>query len=273
MSIEPVDCEIISRLPATETGKPPLLFVHGALQGAWCWEDHWLPAAAERGWPAYAVSLRGHGNSPGRQRLKHWGLRHYVADVLHAAGKLPSPPVLIGHSMGGMIVQRCLTKLAAPAGVLVASVGASGGWDISLRILRNNPLDFLRIALGVGPSPLRKRHYSFADHVPDDVVRRCRARLGGESTRVQYELARPRRPRRVPMPLLVLGGGQDGLISQRSVRRTAKAHEADVRWFPRLGHNMMLEPGWEEPLTAMLDWLDKTLQPAVPSKADSASTR
>ena len=46
-------------------GRPPLLMVHGIAHAAWCYDENWVPAAAAQGWPAYAVSLRGHGGSGG----------------------------------------------------------------------------------------------------------------------------------------------------------------------------------------------------------------
>ena len=57
--------EVVSRLPKRATRKPPLLFVHGGYCDAWCWTPYFLPWFAARGWPAYALSLRGHGASGG----------------------------------------------------------------------------------------------------------------------------------------------------------------------------------------------------------------
>jgi pimeloyl-ACP methyl ester carboxylesterase len=51
------------------TQRSPILFVHGAWHGAWCWEN-FLPYFADRGYGAYAVSLRGHGASQGRDRIR-----------------------------------------------------------------------------------------------------------------------------------------------------------------------------------------------------------
>ena len=81
--------ELHQRAPAVDDGRPPLLFVHGLGHGAWCWE-HWLGAAADAGYPAYAVSLRGHGGSPGRLRTARIG--QYVDDVVATAESLPRPP-------------------------------------------------------------------------------------------------------------------------------------------------------------------------------------
>ena len=72
-----------------DEGRAPVLFVHGLGHGAWCWE-HWQGAAAAAGYPAYAVSLRGHGGSSGPLRTAL--LRHYVDDVVATAAALPVLP-------------------------------------------------------------------------------------------------------------------------------------------------------------------------------------
>lgn len=109
--------EILSREAQGGSARPPLLFVHGAYVGAWCWEEHFLDWFATRGRTAHAVSLRGHGGSSGRRELNEFGLADYAEDVARAAASLPRPPVLVGHSMGAMVVQKVLSaaKTGAPA--------------------------------------------------------------------------------------------------------------------------------------------------------------
>ena len=57
--------EIISKYPVKSQQSTPLLFVPGAFHGAWCWDVHFLDYFAQHGYTAYAVNLRGHGNSEG----------------------------------------------------------------------------------------------------------------------------------------------------------------------------------------------------------------
>ena len=95
--------------------------MHGAYGGAWEWDEHFLPYFAERGWVAHALSLRGHAGSDGAENVQFARLRDYVADVEQVAASLPASPVLIGHSLGGMVVQHCLHRRPVPAAVLMAS--------------------------------------------------------------------------------------------------------------------------------------------------------
>jgi dienelactone hydrolase len=108
--------ELVERQPPADDGRPALLLVHGLGHGAWCWE-HWQAAAAEAGYPAYAVSLRGHGTSAGRLRTAL--LSHYVDDVVATASALPGPVVLVGHSMGG---RAALGAAGAPNVVAVCAL-------------------------------------------------------------------------------------------------------------------------------------------------------
>ena len=100
--------EVFSCLPADATDRLPVLFVHGAFAGGWMWADTFMPFLAEAGYPCYAVSLRGHGGSHGRERIDWHSIADYVEDVTRVIDWLGQQPVLVGHSMGGFIVQKYL---------------------------------------------------------------------------------------------------------------------------------------------------------------------
>jgi len=108
--------ELLTSDLSAATRPTPLLLVHGAWHGAWCWQEHFIPYLARAGYAVYAPSLRGHGDSPGRDRLRRTGIGHYVQDVAAVAAALPAAPVLIGHSMGGLVVQKYLERYPAAAG-------------------------------------------------------------------------------------------------------------------------------------------------------------
>src|SRR5271168_3479351 len=85
--------EVIDKGSCSDSHPVPLLFVHGALHAAWCWDEHFLDFFADKGYHAVALSLRGHGASPGRERLRWTGLQEYVGDVAETAAQLPTQPV------------------------------------------------------------------------------------------------------------------------------------------------------------------------------------
>lgn len=245
------ELEVISRKPGQATGKPPLLFVHGLGHAAWCW-DNWLDAAAEAGYPAHAVSLRGHGGSEGVLRTATLG--DYVSDVIRTAATLPEPPVLVGHSMGGLVAQMVMARHPVRAGVLVAPVPAHPAVGSLLSIARQNPMDALRI-VAFRSLPLRPS-YLFNRLDPTTARSHC-DRMGSESPLAQYQLLLHRPPAR-PVggaPVLVLATPEDRLVPIADVRRTARRHGAQIEEFPGIGHDLMLDDGWEVPFGVMEKWL------------------
>jgi pimeloyl-ACP methyl ester carboxylesterase len=64
------------------------------------------------------------------------------------------------------------------------------------------------------------------------------------------------RPERVTAPLLVLGAEHDGCFTQDEVHATAQAYRTEAEVFPNMGHNMMLEPGWETVADRIHAWLE-----------------
>ena len=107
------------------------------------------------------------GDSPGRLRTARLG--QYVDDVVATAESLPRPPVLVGHSMGGLVVQQALARYAVRAAVLVAPVPAHPAVSSLVAIARRHPLDALRIVVG-GSLPLRP-DYLLHELAPADAQR------------------------------------------------------------------------------------------------------
>src|SRR5437762_4644186 len=76
-----MDLELITRKAQGDSYATPLLFVHGAWHGAWCWDEHFLPYFAEQGFDAHALSFRIHGKSESVGQLRWKRAADYVADV------------------------------------------------------------------------------------------------------------------------------------------------------------------------------------------------
>lgn len=252
--------EILSRAAKGGSSKSPLLFVHGAYVGAWCWGEHFLDWFATRGHAAHAVSLRGHGASPGRKELNDFGLADYAEDVAAAAAGLPQPAVLIGHSMGAMVVQKYLEKNKAAAAVLACPVPAYGLMPSSFRLARTRPALFAglnAVANGGGAAPEVLAEALFADNVEPARLARCHERMQRKSRRALFEMAgwglpllNGSRP-----PMLVLGAEQDSLIAHGEAKGTARLLGADYRLLPGLGHAVMLDELWESAAEAIAAWL------------------
>ena len=236
-------------------GRPPLLFVHGANHAAWCWES-WMDGAAGRGWPSYAVSLRGHGASSGGDRLSRTKMRDYEHDVMQTIVDLPEPPVLVGHSMGAIVVRRVLARYRPRAAVLVAPAGARHGIGTFLSVLRRHPESIARIVTG---RPFRLHADDLFPDPTSPIAQETEARLGLEAPLVGWELTLAPRWRAATAPVLVLGGADDPLVHPAEFVRTARLYGSRAHLCRGMGHDLMVEPRWREPLDLMLDWLDREL--------------
>jgi len=261
--------DLISRYPETTPEPTPLLFVHGSFSDARVWDENFLPYFARRGYAAHAVSLRGHGRSEGHQHLHTWRLSDYVADLTQAVATLPAPPVLIGHSMGGMVLQKYLeTHPEIPGAVLMASVPPQGLLPSNLHMAMRHPFLFQQMALFslLGPSfgsPEMMRRLLFSQDMPLTKLREYFDYIQAESQVVSLDMMgiNPLRlkPDQLRLPILVQGAQHDVFISPAMVRETARFYRTEAQIIPNMAHAMMLELNWQEAADALLSWLEQVV--------------
>lgn len=234
-----------------------ILLVHGAWHGPWCW-DNFIRYLTDRGHEVGAVRLRGHDRPPGR--IWH-RVPHYVEDVERAVASLSSPPVLVGHSLGGLIVQKYLESRPARAAVLMATLPPRGSIGAVARLAVRHPAALLkanlllRLAPFVSSSKLVREMF-FAPTTPQSIVDRCFAHVQDESYLAFLDtmFVLPR-PQRVRVPVLVLGAECDSIFTTAEVQATASAYGAEAEIFPGMGHDMMLDEGWHEVADRIDAWL------------------
>jgi non-heme chloroperoxidase len=250
--------------PETEcAARTPLLFVHGGYVGAWSWAEHFLPWFAARGFPVFALSLRGHGESTGRERLHSFGLDHYAEDLALAVQALPRPPVLIGHSMGALVAQKLLEIATVPAVVLACPVPPFGLLPSAFSLALFKPALWNEInALAAGRSASREALAAalFAGPIEADGVERIYARMQAESRRALMDMTwwgLPQLWRLDPPQTLVLGAARDALISPALAESTARLLSAEYRLLDGLGHALMLDARWERASEALFGWIEE----------------
>lgn len=254
--------EVIDKGFCTESHPVPLVFVHGGFHGAWCWDEHFLDFFADKGYRALALSLRGHGASSETKPLNDCSIADYVDDVASIADRLPAPPVVIGHSMGGFIVQKYLESHEAPAAVLMGSVPPSGSSRQIRRFTVRHPWLQARALVTHRSShcfktPKRARYWLFSPGTPEPDVTRFAARIQEESARaISGMLRNLPQPQHITSPVLVMGGEHDGSVTRDEMRATALAYRTEEEVFPGMGHNMMLEPGWAAVAERIHSWLE-----------------
>lgn len=266
--------EILSHQPTKSERPQSVLFVHGAFAGAWVWDEHFLPYFAEQGYAAHAISLRGHGGSGGRDRIHDHSLRDYVCDVREVVDELGTSPVLVGHSLGGTVVQKFLEGAKAPAAVLMGTAPPQGLWPMSVSMAFRNPVLFHQLGLmqtfGIGlGNPDLVRRALFANHVPQDKLISYARRLQMESWRIPVDLLWPvvQIEQVKSTPLLVLGAQQDPFVSPALVKLTALTYGAEAEVFPDMSHAMMLEQDWQRVADKILSWLEVAVLTKVPELA------
>lgn len=257
--------ELLSHLPRRQSTKPAVLFVHGAFAGAWIWKEYFLPYFAGQGYAAHAVSLRGHGGSEGHESLPWSGLSDFVADLRQVVADLGTAPILVGHSMGGMVVQKYLECASVPAAILMASVPPGGLLGCSLWLAINDPLLFQEMNLIQWGGPhfatvQVARRAIFSPGMPDAQVAKYFKYLQAESQRVVVDMSGfdlPKQGMVLTSPILILGGERDALIPPTAIESTASAFGTQAKIFPHMAHAMMLEAGWRDVVEHILTWLQE----------------
>jgi pimeloyl-ACP methyl ester carboxylesterase len=255
--------EVISRLPSSPRPAPPILFVHGAWHGAWCWDEFFLDYFAAHGFEAHALSLRAHGASEGRAQLHRCRIRHYVEDVEAVAAALPTSPILVGHSMGGFVVQKFLETHLSPAAFLLASIPPNGARSMYARLMRDQPLDVLRAnaTLSLLPfisDPDRAQRLLFSAAMSREDVGRYHRLLEDESTLGALDCLALERvvPNQVRSPIHVMGAADDAIVADYEIEATARAYGTEALIFDNVAHDMMLDPNWRGVADSMIKKLD-----------------
>jgi pimeloyl-ACP methyl ester carboxylesterase len=241
-----------------------ILLVHGAWHGPWCW-DNFAARLSERGHTVRAVRLRGHDRPTGRIWYR---VHHYVDDLRQAAAELSDPPVLVGHSLGGLVVQKYMEHHAAAAAVLMASVPPPGTMALVARLAARHPAALLKTNLLLRLEPFTRtpelvRDLHFTPDTPREIVEHCFAHLQDESYPAFLDTMFVRaHPRRIRQPVLVLGAERDRVFTVDEVRSTARAYGVEAEIFPGMGHGMMLDPGWP----AVADRVDAWVRGLAPGQ-------
>ena len=237
--------------------RPPVLLVHGIAGGAWYWEP-WLGFLADRGWPAYALELRGRPGSRPVPALGRVSLRDYVDDVREMAAALGRPAV-VGHSMGGLLVQKAAEADPFAAIVLLCSMPPKGIWFARPRLMLRQLLHLRTMLL---ERPLVADPDDLADmtlnRVPEPERAELARRFDPESGRVARELSLGGLavdPAAIRAPLLAVGATEDRFFSPDVARKIAARYGVPLRLYEGHAHFVVMEPGWERIAADVEGWL------------------
>ncbi len=221
----------------------PVLLVHGGYHGAWCWE-RWIQRLSEDGRKVHALDLRGHGGLEPDDDFVTAGVAEMVEDVVMAIDTLPSRPVLVGHSLGGLIVVLAALQRDV-AGLLLLCPSPPGNLPGAARV----PLvDEGAPCPPLDAAGLRER---YAPHLDEAEAEAVAAQLCAESPRLlneRYDLRIPVDPQALDsdLPILVVEGGRDDPARHPAGQDAAIAafYRGEHLRLDDAPHDLMLGPGW-----------------------------
>ena len=253
--------------------RPPVLLLHGFGGGAWYF-DRYQRFLAERGFPTYALNLRGHCGSRPVQDLGRVSLYDYIEDAEEVARHLDRP-IVIGHSMGGLLAQKLAESDAARAVVLMCAAPPRGislfSWRLAMRqlahlsaLLRSRPLEGTRAeydALMFNRVPEADRDALFPRLVPES------GRAGRELSIGTVKVDE----RKVRCPILVIACSDDRFVVARIARRLARKYGAPFWEYAGHAHFPQYEPGWESMAGDIAHWLQNVVPSEVHVDASPAA--
>lgn len=263
----PIEC--ITVTPGQKRHETPILFLHGMWHAAWVWEG-WQARFADLGWESHAISLPGHGASPAQGSVRFSTMGKYLTVLADEIARLPTPPVVIGHSMGGALIQWYLKKVAddLPAAVLLSSWTAHSTYADGLwPLMRRDPVGGLLIAATLSSHPYIRtpRRAAQALLSPGSAVdpAELHSKLCEESALVLNQHNPPFwRPKRSPAtPMLWVSAEADAVVTEAGARKSAKFYGADYHPVPDDGHNLMMESHEADTAKAIADWLEARALP------------
>ena len=249
---------------------PPVLLVHGAWHGSWCWKPL-MDFLADKGFTSYALDLPGHGTRESED-VAGLGIMDYVAEVESVIDELAlSEPIVIGHSMGGIIAQKFLEKNEARASVLIAPCpGMGGSLVLPIKYLRQ-PIAAITGTFGRKTSIRNQEmcHRLFFNDIPPKKLEAHYERLCPESSRAIRQMVFPgfkvKAAKITSSPVAVVAAGKDYFFEFNRLQKWAKKYQYDFLSFPEAAHNLISDPkkyGFGETITK---WLNKKLLRAAGS--------
>ena len=249
----------VTEVGPTSTALPPVVMVHGGHHGAWCWQQ-WQLLLAAAGWRTTALDWLNHGRSA-TLPLQTWvtrdilAVREEVGSVCSAiAEEAGRPPVLIGHSMGGLASLAHATLDAPTLGalVLLAPVVPATFAPETIEL----PVDFSEPST---PPPFEVARQLFFAGVTDDEAERHYAMLQPESPACIWQATRWTAELDVEKVLgldtLVFGAELDPLVPASAVEALAAHIGADYVPLAGAGHGLTLDPVQAQVARTTLDWL------------------
>lgn len=239
--------------------KTPIIFVHGAWHGSWCWEK-WSTYFRQAGFEhVLPVEFRGHGYKTGEFHRAR--LDDYISDIQKFVSRMEQTPILIGHSLGCSIIQGMMTTTKFPAVVMLAPVPEPKLFRrVFMRQIMRHPTVALRSLIDRNMNAWVKSRYSselfFSNHIPESEIAQYMSWMQDESFRLfMLDLLWRSSKQLHQAPTLVVAAQDDSFFTVDMQRSTAQRLSADFIVSNTSGHDIMLDVSSQETANSVIHWL------------------
>ncbi|MBI4843829.1 MAG: alpha/beta hydrolase [Nitrospirae bacterium] len=251
-----------------------IVMIHGMMAGPWCWEDYRNFFEA-KGYRCVTPSLRYHDMDPvdaPHPQLGITGIQDYIEDLEKEILKLDTPPIIMGHSMGGLLAQILVSRNLVESAVLLCPAPPHG--VIALKPSAVRCFSDVLMTWGFWRKPFRfsfkKTVYSCLHLMPEKDQKEAYDKLVYESGRAAFEIglwfldnkkATKVHPEDVKCPLLVITGKEDRIIPASVVKKVADRYMgvSTYKEFTNHAHWVIGEPGWEDIADYIYEWLGENV--------------
>lgn len=254
-----------------------IVFIHGLWLHSSSWQK-WMDFFNEKGyktlnpgWPGDATTIAECRTN--YEKIANRGVEEIVENYAKIIATLPEPPIVIGHSFGGLIAQILLGRGLASACIAIDPAPMKGVWQL--------PFSAIKAALPVLLNPFNvtkaksltyeQFRYGFANAVSEKEAKElydrwtipapCRplfqaatATFAGTQTKVNTQNT-------TRGPLLITGGEKDNqappILGQASIKKYNTTVISDFKLFEGRGHSLIVDSRWKEIAEYSLNWMNK----------------
>jgi non-heme chloroperoxidase len=264
------------RLTDKEVSMSEVIFmIHGMWGGPWVWENY-KSFLEQQGYRCEATTLRFHDmdpKAPPDPQLGKTSLLDYAEDLEKEIQELGVKPIIIGHSMGGLLAQILGSRGLAKALVLLTPAPPAWIWALKCSVIKS--FWSVQTKWKFWNNPMRQTFdeavYSMLDLLEDDEQKEAYEKFVYESGRAACEIGywffywkKPSRidQSKVTCPVLVVAGGKDRITPASVVREVANKYKRDSTYieYKNHAHWVLGEPGWQEVVGCVKHWLDALLR-------------
>ena len=252
-------------------GSKTIVMIHGMFGHGGFWAKY-QPFFEKRGFEVLPPTLRMHEDryrAPPPVELGCVSMRDYADELAEKIAELPEPPILIGHSMGGLLALMLAGRGLADRAALLCSVTPYGidnssllGASVLMNVLRAPRLATKPVKLSY-----RGAVKGGLGVLKPEERRKLYASLGFDSGRALSEMVFWKRdeeqttrvdPEMVTCPLLIVAAGRDTMVPARGQQEMARmyGHVATYREFPEHTHLVLAGPGWRKVAQCVYEWLE-----------------